>query len=361
MNEQKKYTAADIERYHLGKMTAAERHALEKAALHDAFLADAVEGYAAAPTPAADLQTLQQKLQQRMQKEKGQRRFFFMNNGWLKAAAIFVLVAGAGWFYFQTRSHEETKTDSYEALQKKAANINTNPVTDSTTVVMSEPAKTPPLKMETKKEYKELAPLAKVKGRRQTMPAENKTPAVVATPGMQANLDSAVVMGYGRLRATAQPQPKNETFFNKAYNDAEKDKREVAKVTDTIKNFNVTLNRSNDGLQEIVLAQKRAAPVRRMNVTIDSLEPEKGWTNFDDYVAAHLQEPDELKEKGLRGEVELSFDVNKEGEPTNIAVTQSLCKSCDEEAVRLLKQGPKWKKNKKSGKIKIKFPLPPQQ
>jgi len=54
--------------------------------------------------------------------------------------------------------------------------------------------------------------------------------------------------------------------------------------------------------------------------------------------------------------VQLSFDVDKNGQPTNIAVVKSLCQKCDEEAIRILKEGPKWKKNKnKKGKITIKF------
>ena len=38
------YTAKDFERYHNGGMTAAEMHQLEKAALNDPMLADALDG-----------------------------------------------------------------------------------------------------------------------------------------------------------------------------------------------------------------------------------------------------------------------------------------------------------------------------
>ena len=44
MSQDHKYTAADFERYHSGKMSAGEMHALEKAAMEDPFLADALEG-----------------------------------------------------------------------------------------------------------------------------------------------------------------------------------------------------------------------------------------------------------------------------------------------------------------------------
>ncbi|HEU4471807.1 MAG TPA: TonB family protein, partial [Flavisolibacter sp.] len=90
---------------------------------------------------------------------------------------------------------------------------------------------------------------------------------------------------------------------------------------------------------------------------LDSLEPAKGWAHFDDYVASNLKTPEEFKTKRpLSGEVELAFDVNKNGEPVNITVVKSLCNECDEEAIRLLKEGPKWKKNKKGkGKVTIRF------
>jgi len=39
------YTAADIEKYWKGKLSSAEMHAMEKAAMDDPFLADALEGY----------------------------------------------------------------------------------------------------------------------------------------------------------------------------------------------------------------------------------------------------------------------------------------------------------------------------
>lgn len=43
------YTLADIERYLQGKMNAGEMHAMEKAALEDPFLSDAIEGYSRQP------------------------------------------------------------------------------------------------------------------------------------------------------------------------------------------------------------------------------------------------------------------------------------------------------------------------
>ena len=44
------YTFEDIQRYLQGKMSAAEMHEIEKAALQDPFLSDAIEGYREVPS-----------------------------------------------------------------------------------------------------------------------------------------------------------------------------------------------------------------------------------------------------------------------------------------------------------------------
>ena len=129
---------------------------------------------------------------------------------------------------------------------------------------------------------------------------------------------------------------------------------------DTIKNFDVVLQQAELAEHEVVVVNKnktvaRQDAKRRMQVTVDTLEPAQGWTNFGDYIATNMRAPEELEAKPLKGEVELSFEVNSRGEPVNITVTRSLCEKCNEEAIRLLKEGPRWKKNKKKGKVRFNF------
>jgi TonB family protein len=132
---------------------------------------------------------------------------------------------------------------------------------------------------------------------------------------------------------------------------------------DTVKHFDIVLQQlpkdSQPAMQEVVIvgygAQKKSME-KYPKVTIDTLEPAGGYVKFDDYVINNLKMPEELKTKALAGEVQLSFDVDQNGQPVNITVVKSLCEKCDEEAIRLLKEGPKWKKKKnKKGKITIKF------
>src|SRR5947209_20426829 len=94
---QNTYSVADIQRYHDGNMIPAEMHALEKAALDDPFLADAIDGYVHTSTPAADVAFLKKRLQRRgkVVPLHTKRRFV------LSIAALLILLAGFGWLAFQ--------------------------------------------------------------------------------------------------------------------------------------------------------------------------------------------------------------------------------------------------------------------
>ena len=103
------YSAADIEKYWKGQLSAAEQHAMEKAALEDPFLADAMEGYEtpAGSRPAviaADITDLEKRLAERVAEKKKAAVIPF---GWWKIAAILVIVAGAGWLYTAVNNKDE--------------------------------------------------------------------------------------------------------------------------------------------------------------------------------------------------------------------------------------------------------------
>src|SRR5436190_285944 len=101
---------------------------------------------------------------------------------------------------------------------------------------------------------------------------------------------------------------------------------------------------------------------RTADMVLTEPEPDDGWEKYDSYLANNINVP-EIKEVPLRekengrGIVELSFDVNSNGEPINIKVTKSLCDKCDQEAIRLVKEGPKWKKKNRKGKATVTIPF----
>lgn len=356
MKDSGNYTIQDIERYHSGRLSPAQMHALEKAALDDPFLADALEGYAYTKSSFADKVALQQRLAKRIGKEE-QKKAFFIRQPWLKIAALFILIAGGGWLIIQSlpaaSKNEVALTTSVKEQQMPATDkaITADSVSAFSVAPLSNEtvagnSKTPNLSDQ--KQYKSTAK----KQFNQTAP-EAQGVTILAKP------DSSVPSA---ATSPVEPSPMKDKVDLPAGSTAMQ-KAETAggriRTNDTLRNVDVVLKRSDLPLNEVVVVNPKAKKVspqgRMMGIKIDTLEPADGWGYFDDYIASNIKTPGQLKIKPVSGEVELSFDVNKEGEPLNITVTKSLCDRCDEEAIRLLKAGPKWNNKAQKGKVKIKF------
>lgn len=352
MKEKKTYSASDIERYHNGQLSSAEMHVIEKAAMDDPFLADALEGYAFTKTPATDKQKLQQRLTERIA-EKKDKKIFSIGNNWLKIAALFILIAGGAWLVFNGIS-SSSKNSVVANVEKQIAptQSSTYKMSDSITTVQPSP-KDNTVVFQSRKESKQMTPNAP--------PATNQITVSTTDIKDEAKQEAA---------ANRKAEDKNLSLLSRmealktdslanGFAKKEKERAAIRSVTanDTIKNFDVVLKSTEVAPDEVVVLHKNKSRSNAQfkKVVIDTLEPAQGWSNFDDYIAGNIKSPDELKMKPVNGEVELSFEVNKEGEPVNITITKSLCEKCDEEAVRLLKEGPKWNKKKKTGKVKIKF------
>ena len=79
---------------------------------------------------------------------------------------------------------------------------------------------------------------------------------------------------------------------------------------------------------------------------------------YNNYLNNNLILPNEAKQKNIHGEVEVFIHLKGNGDISKVKVDKPLCNECDAEAVRLVKEGPKWevKKNKAArAKVKVKF------
>ena len=70
--------------------------------------------------------------------------------------------------------------------------------------------------------------------------------------------------------------------------------------------------------------------------------PVGGWANFDSYLSDHHKFKDAKSDKF----VGLSFLIDTDGNPSDIKVTKSASPEFDEEAIRLIREGPKWEQPK---------------
>ena len=474
-NNIKNYSAADIEKYHKGLLSAKERHDLEKAALDDPFLADALEGYAVeAVDHRADIIDLKKRLNEKVEEGKviGMKGGAKTSFPWLRVAALVIIIAGLGLmarqFIFKEKSKnivqavpkktEETKlndTANYVTITQGLATEKTNNGTaavplkqkegtylflnsDSTadrivskerageTVVTTNevtinradrdkpPASAPVKTAEDKVVQDNIASGA---GKKDIAVDESKN-----KPGIINNQDVAKEEGKFRKQQQADMQnnraaaPSRQiandqgyrnqatnTFrgrvtdgnnvglpFARVYNPTDNN---AGTYTDVAGNFNLTYPDSVISVQvrsigfenanvqlrnsvpnnQVVLqddrslaAQTLPAP-RKINteernkiakVKLEEPEPADGWDNYDTYLTNNLNVPEEIKTKqNGSGQVQVSFEVDKNGEPINIKIEKSLCPPCDQEAIRLIKEGPKWKRNAKKGRTTVTVPF----
>ena len=67
-----------------------------------------------------------------------------------------------------------------------------------------------------------------------------------------------------------------------------------------------------------------------------------GGTALREYLTDKLKEPKVLKQENLRGAVEVRFVVQADGRIGATEIVRPLCRSCDEEALRLVRDMPRW-------------------
>jgi hypothetical protein len=341
MNSPGTYTAEDIQRYHRGEMSASERHSLEKAALDDPLLADALEGYAHTRTAAADLKALQNRLQQRIGRDE-KKSFSLTGSPWLKIAALFVLIAGAGWLAFQTFSEKDsvvrTTLDSRESVPRTLEN-------DSITTVQTV---APPVAGDTVGRNQEVV-AARANRQIPVVSPQAGTTSGTATTDATASAEQAEeASGAARLQEQGAVSDM-ATLRNQAPVSTAREATDTARQTEAFAEL------KNE--KRVETARSRTLPPAAVSApAVIPAEPEGGWTAFNRYITDNRQSVQNTgKRAATKGTVELQFDIDKEGNPTNILVIKSLCERCDAEATRLLKDGPQWKPANTRTQVKILF------
>jgi len=61
------------------------------------------------------------------------------------------------------------------------------------------------------------------------------------------------------------------------------------------------------------------------------------------YISSNLRYPANARQNNIQGKVYVAFIIEKDGDITDVKVRQGIGGGCDEEAVRVLKNSPKWK------------------
>jgi outer membrane biosynthesis protein TonB len=303
------YSAEDIQRYISGKMSAVEMHAIEKAALEDPFLADAIEGIREMqPNLNTDLMELKNKMSEKTEQRSVKVSWLAI----LAAAAIIISLSFGGWLFF--RDNDTPQIAKLEETAPTPSSVETNQDTAASTTAITAPADA---------SASQAVPAEEPLSTRKSAPAPAKNAAESAPAKEEKPVAAA------KAPTTAPPPTLTKTDPTTA-------KKSMAAASKT-----------EAGQQLTVTTKDAAAPQAQTGPDLvlemaKNVEPANGWSAFAKYVAANMQRPTG-ESAGLHGKVPMSFIVAPDGSISNIKVEKSLHPDYDKEAVRLLTNGPKWK------------------
>ena len=77
--------------------------------------------------------------------------------------------------------------------------------------------------------------------------------------------------------------------------------------------------------------------------------PKEGLKKYYEYFQKNMRYPAQAKRMEVEGKVYLQFVVEKDGSLTDIKILKGIGSGCEEEAVRLVKEGSKWNPGKQGG------------
>ncbi len=404
----------DIERYRDGSLSNAGQHALEKKALSDPFLADALEGAESVSSKefSADLQGFSKKMQQR------QSRIWFTP---LRIAASVLLLIGVGSLFYYLKPTEPVQLASEQSAGPSLTTdtaMASHKDSDSALLTLAKPDQ---IAREVKPSVKQPAPPDLAKADKLQRNDASKSSAGLATQteititqtGEEKSKIAEAEISDDKKEAVTQLQPVSAVG---AGDDTKKQSRGQGKaktnvtmsdqtnrtiqgkvttsedgvplpgvtvvvkgtnqgtVTDVTGNYSLVVTGENAQLVfscigmhpvEVIATDKSALdvamaedvsqfsevvvtgrPFDSRNELRESIvkmaAPVGGIRAYNKYLEDNLLYPVQALDKKIKGRVTVQFTVTTHGNLTDFSVVKGLGYGCDDEVIRLVKEGPKW-------------------
>jgi TonB family protein len=456
----------DIDKYLKGELTPAQMHALEKKALDDPFLADALEGLQQLPSAdfAADVKALEASLNKRVHKGH--------NHKWVwlgRIAAGLLLLAVSTYVIILISNRSEKDSVNHLALNKQKELAPQKP-SESTIPSLSDSASAEngsvsvPAPMEEGAKKNELESMPSTQSRSgagqaladisEERPQENEEakveePSVIAkdaediskaldsgekvTSAQQLDPPSSIIThevekeenvlndddaGLARKKAA----PAAAKTLSNSYNDSRRVIRGKVTFADDgtgLPGVNVLVKGSNEGTvtdangnYQIPVAEDQStllfsfigfaskevettdettdvqleADVSELSEVVvvgyvsaseaNSLSsptppvmelaaPAGGRRYFKKYLEENLRYPEQALKNEVEGKVTVQFSIGTTGQLSDFRIIRGIGHGCDEEVIRLIKEGPKWAPTKRNdepirdrARVRMRFSLP---
>jgi CarboxypepD_reg-like domain len=391
----------DVHKYLKGELSAGEMHALEKAALDDPFLADALEGLATREVPAQhladdnpapisvldqDLSDLRSRLEDSVAEKRS--RIFILPR--IRIAAAVILLAGLGLIALYTStSKQKANTVSAAHVPPPAADVATAPVAKAAAQSVSKPAAAPKASTHLRRQ-ESLAVSPTPQAEFRSMADSIVVPVVPIkkdsfdyNPDLAANSNHALqtkpLLFSGQVLDTRNRPLAGVSLFlegkrSGTVTDGEGYFKLYVPPRDTVRKLRVdyvgydqtsivlnsenrlsnviTLKEHESALNEVVvtgLGMKRKETMAEAP-SEDQKKPDSLWTSaspaigraaYLDYLAAGKKSLG--ADSSIQGTVSISFDINQKGQLSNYKIEQSLSPVQDAGTIRLISEGPSWK------------------
>lgn len=368
MKERTTYTAADLARYHAGGMSPREMHELEKAALADPFLSDALEGYETTPHAADEVAELRTQLNKRVARRKIFSLSAAGDQNWFRIAAVVIVFAGIAFLITRTLHNDHITSDRTLADNKTLA---PPPVSKTPPPTIATPTEKP---VETEQAPQAKIPLTtdKVPKPAKTEQAAQPTEDGITRSSQPSNAGRQPTTPTGSHDAAANYFRENKgsiSDFNGQDRSIKKEAKSLqesnagnekpeGEITTSSAQTSATASPADHQNAATMPIAANAAPSDILKQEMKKANPEAKdragmvmqnantqpadsvqFNQYLDTAKRALPAADSVRDNG---KVILSFTVNNTGRPDNIVVEKSLCDACDRAAIELLKKGPAW-------------------
>lgn len=379
------YTKADIEKYLQGKMSFAEMHNLELAALDDPFLSDAIEGYREANQKESqenialiEANILNKQQSTPINSQKSKYRF-----NYLRVAASILAISIVSFFVYKITSTNNINNiqkeiaDNIQSKNKSGFSVDNNQKSDSikeenkSQEIISN-SSTNTVKKNDDKANRTSSSTEQVIQSNNTLNQNQVVTADILQETTKRDDDNK------KDAITVSPGFQNSNLASNAVTYSNNDIAKFTRPRSGYSNENATANNINlptiklkadssvgpIGLTSFVSKAKKETRQTNYKFTKeDSLAvPANGWAAFNEYVKNNTNSiliTDTTKQNisfkdSRTGEdiVDLEFFIDKDGKPNQITVARSTNPSNDTTAINLLKNGPKWISLKKESSKK---------
>ncbi|MCM5529972.1 energy transducer TonB [Parasegetibacter sp. NRK P23] len=390
-------------------MTATEMHALEKAALEDPFLADALEGYTAhVETLSYDVVELNLRLNERLKESKENKPVPVVplrRNWWWSAAAAVLIVVSAAVAYRLIWSNEDQSIARKEPTVKKTKETPLTNANDSGEKTDAPVAPTKEKPTPAKQHVSEQEDLAATTKSSDLILSENDRQQKDKASALQELAKAEHKQAQQRANAMLKNERPAFQIRGEVLDVQQKpvsgvvvtlEKEKTATLTDSLGRFSlrskdsaavatldvlgfvpqkvelknntaanrITLENSSAAMEEVVVVgygrQKKKTVTGSVSKTVNTnplkAVPEAGWAAYNQY----LLDSSRLKvAEGVPTPIVIvSFEVRASGKLTRFRIEQSAGAAYDKEALRLIKEGPSWKTTtgkKETGRVSVTF------